>query len=222
MDDVTIKANVIGKLIFEPDIKSQNINVFVENGIVTLSGKVRTYTEKYLAEQASKNLRGVKAVVEELTVDLESSLQRSDTEIAQAVINSLEWDIALIPAEKIKVFVENGNVELTGEVEECYQKDRATKCIRYLYGIQNISNHIIVKPSQKIVDPSKVSNEIMREFQRNASLDAKAIHVEVSGSKVILKGTVRSWVEQKEARKAARSVKGVTEVEDKLMLSFLC
>lgn len=220
MDDATIKMNVMDKLSFEFKIKSQNIIVFVEKGVVTLSGRVRSYNEKYLAEQAAKNVKGVKAVAEELTVDLDSSLTRSDVAIADAVLNALAWDVSLIPAGKIKVVIENGNVELTGEVEEYYQKERAAKCIRYLYGIRNIINHLTVKPSKIVVDSHKVSNEIMREFQRTASLDAKNIHVQVDGSKVTLKGTVRSWAEQKEARKAAQSVRGVTEVEDKLVLSF--
>ncbi|MES2608393.1 MAG: BON domain-containing protein [Pseudomonadota bacterium] len=218
MNDTIIQQYVFEKLNFEQGLRSQNIIVSVEEGIVTLSGRVRTYCEKYLAEQATKNVRGVKAVVEELVVDMEAPLQRSDKEIARAVVQALEADVSLASPEKIKIVVENGKVELTGEVDEYYKKQQAFKCIRNLYGVRNIFNYIVVNSSHVGIDPKNVTNQIVREFQRNAVLDAKNIEVAIDGSKVILRGIVRSWAEEKEARKAAWSVVGVTEVKDELVL----
>lgn len=218
MDDAIIRQYVLEKLNFEQGLRAQNVIVSVEGGIVTLSGRVRTYCEKYLAEQASKSVRGVKAVVEELIVDSDAPLQRSDKEIAAAVIQALEADLSLIPPEKIKVVVENGKVELTGEVDEYCKKQKAFKCIENLYGVSNIFNYIVVNSSMKTVDPKNVTQQIINKFQQNTSLDAKDIEVTVVGSKVILKGTVRSWAEEKEARKEAWSIPGVTEVKDELVL----
>lgn len=218
MDDAIIREYVLEKLNFEQGLRAQNIIVSVENGIITLSGRVRTYCEKYLAEQASKNVRGVKAVVEELIVDIDAPLQRSDKEIAAAVIQALEADVSLMPPEKIKIVVENGKVELTGEVDEYYKKQQAFRCVKNLYGVSNIFNYIVVNSSIKAVDQKNVTQQIIREFQRNAVLDAKNIEIAIDGSKVILKGTVRSWAEEKEARKAAWSIPGVTEVKDELVL----
>ena len=175
MEDDTIRTNVLDKLTFEPGLRPEDIIVFVKDGIVTLSGRVRTYSEKYLAEQAAKNVRGVKAVAEEIIVDIKTSLQRSDTAIAEAAVHALEWDVSIIPPGKVKVAVENGNVELTGEVDEYYQKERATKCIRFLYGIKNIINHITVRPTKPVVTPKEIFDQIMKEFHRNASIDAKNI-----------------------------------------------
>ena len=220
MDDETIRINILDKLTYEPGLRPGDIIVFVKDGIATLSGRVRTYSEKHLAEQAAKNVRGVKAVAEEIIVDSETSLQRNDMEIAEAVVHALEWDVSIIPPGKVKVAVENGNVELTGEVSEYYQKERATKCIRFLYGIKNIINHITVKPAKPAITPKEIFDQIVKEFHRNASIDAKNINIEVDGSKVILKGKIRSWIEKKEAEKAAWSVVGVTSVKDELILSF--
>jgi osmotically-inducible protein OsmY len=218
MNDTIIKQYVFEKLMFEQGLREQNIIVSIEDGIVTLSGRVRTYCEKYLAEQAAKNVRGVKAVVEELVVDMDAPLQRSDKEIATAVVQSLEADVSLTPLGAIKVVVENGKVELTGEVDEYYKKQQAFNCIRNLYGVRNVFNYISVNPSNTRIDSKNVTNQIVREFQRNAVLDAKNIEVTIDGSKVILRGAVRSWAEEKEARKAAWSVPGVTEVKDELVL----
>ena len=220
MNDSTISQYVAEKLNFEQGLRSQGIIVSVENGIVTLSGRVRTYCEKYLAEQATKNVRGVKAVVEEMVVDVDAPLQRSDKEIAKAVVQALESDVALMPPVDIKVVVENGKVELTGKVDEYYKKQQALHCIRNLYGVRNIFNYIVVSPEKAKIEAKYVTNQIVREFQRNAVLDAKNINVAIDGSKVTLKGIVRSWAEEKEARKAAWSVPGVTEVKDELVLQI--
>jgi osmotically-inducible protein OsmY len=218
MNDTIIREYVFEKLNFEQGLRAQNIVISVENGIVTLSGRVRTYCEKYLAEQATKNVRGVKAVVEELVVDVDAPLQRSDKEIAAAVVQALEADVSLMPPEKIKVVVENGKVELTGEVDEFYKKQQAFECVKNLYGVTNVFNYVVVNSAAKAIDPKNVTHQIVREFQRNAVLDAKSIEVAIDGSKVILRGIVRSWAEEKEARKAAWSVPGVTEVKDELVL----
>ena len=221
MDDETIRTHILDKLAFEPGLLATDIIVFVKDGIATLSGRVRSYAEKHLAEEAVKNVCGVKAVAEELIVDLNTSLQRNDAAIAEAIAHAFEWDVAIIPPGKIKVVVENGNVELTGEVDDYYQKERATKCIRYLYGIKNIFNRITLKPPKSNINPENISKEIMREFQRNASIDARNVVIKVDGSKVTLKGKIRSWVEKREAEKAAWSLVGVSEVKDELILSFI-
>ncbi len=217
MTNDTLKTNVHNKLAFEPGLNSNTINVSIENGIVTLSGTVRTFFEKKLAERAVQNVRGVKGVVEELKVDFGSTTQRSDKEIAEAAVRTLEWDV-VIPKDKIQVTVENGEIRLTGEVTQQYQKEKAYHDVRSLYGVKNIFNYIEIKSS---VSSQEISKEIMREFQRNAVLDAKNVQVQTEGSRVILKGKVRSWAEFSEAKKAAWSVPGVTEVKEELSIVYL-
>jgi osmotically-inducible protein OsmY len=219
MSDTILKTQISDKFNVQPGLSPHDINISVENGIVTLSGRVRSYFEKRLAERAAKSVWGVKALIEELQVDLDASLQRSDKDIAEAAIRSLEWDMS-IPINKIQVTVEKGELKLTGEVEYQYQKENAYNDVRYLYGVRSILNLIAIKPSVPLIDPAKVSKQIISEFQRNAVLDAKNIEVETKGTKIVLKGKVRSWAELEEAKKAAWDVSGVTEVEDHLSVSY--
>ena len=81
--------NVIEELKWEPTISSININVVTNNGVVTLSGTVPHYAEKSAAERATQRVEGVKAIAEELEVH--TIAIRNDSEIAQAVVNTLEW-----------------------------------------------------------------------------------------------------------------------------------
>lgn len=220
MTDAILKTQICDKFKVQPGLRPNDINVSVENGIVTLSGRVRSFFEKRLAERATKSVKGVKAVIEELQVDLDASLERSDKDIAEAAIRSLEWDMSL-PLGKIQVTVEKGEIKLTGEVEYQYQKEGAYNDVRYLYGVRNVLNAIVIKPSVPLIDPQDVSKQIISEFQRNAVLDAKNITVETKGTKIILKGTVRSWAELEEAKKAAWAVPGVTDVDDQLTISYV-
>lgn len=214
--DSFLKTDIQEALEFEPGLKSLNIIVNVENGIVTLSGSVENYYEKYLAEKAVKNIQGVKGIIEELQVKFGESLQRSDEEIAKAAIRTLEWDSSL-PKDKIKVVVEHGIVKLSGEVEEQHQRERAYQNVRYLYGVRSIISTIFLKPPMSI-KPELVSSKILSEFQRNATIDARNVRIETQGSKVILRGSIRSWAEYEEALHAAWSVPGVTEVDSKQLI----
>lgn len=210
-------TNVMEQLRFEPNIDESNITVSIkDNGVVVLGCKVKSYTEKYLAEKAVEKLEKVRGVANELTVDLASSYKRSDADIAQAALNALKWSM-FIPHEKIKVAVDNGRLTLVGDVEYNYQKVRVEKAVRDLYGVTTVINNIKVKPS---ISPSEVKDKIIKEFERNARIDANNIRVEVDGSKVILKGSVQNFDEEREAKNAAWSVSGVSEVINELTISW--
>jgi osmotically-inducible protein OsmY len=186
----------------------------VKDGIVTLSGTVDTYYKKLQAERAAKKVLGVKAVAQEINVQLSDRGKRTDSEIAAAVINSLAWHSS-IPEEKIKVKVEKGWVTLEGEVEWDFQRNYSKSAVENLQGVLGISNNIRISPKLKSAD---IKNKIFSAFHRSATLDSDSITITTEGSKVILTGKVRSFVEKKDAEKAAYLAPGVAEVENKLVI----
>ena len=213
--DSEIERDVREELKWDPDLNADDIAVSVKNGVVTLAGFVPSYSDRLEAEAAAKRVAGVLAVANDLEVRLPAIDQRPDPDIARDAVAALKAELP-ISYDRIKVIVKDGWITLEGAVEWQYQKTTAENAVRNVKGVKGVTNVIRVKPK---IEPSELQRKIMEAFKRNAELDANRITVEANGSEVILKGTVRSWIEREEAERVAWSAPGITKVEDRIVVS---
>ena len=112
--DLQLKKDVEEELRWDPRINEAKVGVTVDQGAVTLLGTVDTYAEKWAAEEAAKRVGGVCSLAMDLTVKILGEHVRSDTEIAVAVRNAIEWDV-LVP-KSVRAQVKDGWVTVQGEV----------------------------------------------------------------------------------------------------------
>ena len=214
--DSQIKLDVQDELAWEPSIDETKIGVGVDHGVVTLSGEVDSYTKKLAAEKAAKSVSGVMAVAEDIEVKFASSLEKSDTEIAKAAVDALQWHSS-VPNDTIMVKAENGWVYLSGEVNWSYQKNSAKNAVKDLTGVRGVSNSITIKQQAK---PFEVKNKIKEAFERSAEIDARRINVTTDGHTVKLSGKVHSIQEKEDAEKAAFKAPGVHVVKNNLKVQY--
>jgi osmotically-inducible protein OsmY len=213
--DHEIELDVRDELEWDPDLDATDIAVSVQKGVVTLAGFVKNYADKHEAESAAKRVAGVLGVANDIEVRTPSVDERPDPEIARDAVAAIKSQLP-ISSENIKVIVKDGWVTLEGNVEWQYQRKTAETAVCRIKGVRDVSNLIQLKPRAQ---PSEIKRKIQDAFKRSAEVDANRITVEANGGEVVLKGTVRSWIEREEAERAAWAAPGVTKVEDRIVVS---
>jgi hyperosmotically inducible protein len=216
MDDRVLRQAVLDELEFEPSIDAAHIGVAVEKGVVTLSGHVGNYAQKHVALDATRRVRGVRAIADEIEIRYAGEKKFSDDEIAKRATNILSWDTQ-VPNEAIQITVRNGRITLTGTVDWYYQKMNAEQDVRKLSGVLGVINSIEIKPR---LQASDVKQKIEDALKRHAEVESKAIQVTVlNNNEVLLEGKVGNWEERLAVENAAWSAAGVKAVDDRLSIS---
>jgi osmotically-inducible protein OsmY len=213
--DPEIKRDVEFELRWDPDIDSTDIGVAVKDGVVTLTGFVQSYGDKWKAETAAKRVSGVVGLANDIEVRLPAISERPDPDIARDAVAALKNELPH-SYEAIRVIVRAGWATIEGEVEWNYQKERAEKAVRRVKGLKGVVNTLQLKPK---VAPTDLKRQIEDAFKRNAEVDANRITVEVSGTEVTLKGTVRSWAERQDAERVAWRAPGIAKVNNQININ---
>lgn len=208
--DTLLRNDVLDALAYEASLDAARIGVMVENGIVTLTGEVRSYPERWTAERVTARVQGVRGIVEEIVVNLPEHHTRSDIDIAEAALQALRWDVN-VPHEALQIKVEHGWITLTGEVKWNFQRAHAASAVRNLTGVKGVSNLIALTSEADAVD---VQARIENALQRAARLRAEQLNVETVGGAVTLRGTVATLAEREEAEQTAWSSPGVIAVNN--------
>lgn len=200
---------------WEPLLHPAEIGVTAADGVVSLTGTVDSFAKKKQAENAARNVAGVKVLVENIQVKLPDSKAKTDVEIGAEIISAFTSNV-IIPQDTIKVKVENGWVDLDGELPWDYQREITENAIQFLPGIKGIFNNITINPDTN----DTVSKKKVEEALKRSAVDEREITVSVSGTTVTLTGTVHSWQQKEEAGRIAWKTPGIKHLKNKLEVDY--
>jgi len=212
LNNLELQKKVLDALDWEPSLDAASIGVAATGGVVTLTGQVPSYADRWTAERVVKQMSGVKGLANEIEVRLPGDSRRTDTDLASAAVRALEWDVQ-VPHQQIKLRAADGWITLEGLVEWQFQREAAERAVRHLLGVKGVSNQITLIAR---VTPADLKNRIEAALKRSAELEARKIRVATKGGTVVLDGTVHSWAERDEAERAVWAAPGVAVVEDHL------
>src|SRR4026209_881595 len=213
--DNELAQRIMRELKWDSRIEWATINVQVNDAVATLRGVVSSYAKKIAAQEAAHRVAGVLDVANDIEVKPIDLFARTDTEIASAVRNALEWD-ALVPNESIQSTVSNGWVTLEGDVDYWREREDAERSILRLAGVVGVTNQITIR--KRPVDPRELREHIEFALERRADLEAERLRVDVHDGAVDLWGRVHSWQEKRAVIVSIGNAPGVTEVKDHLRI----
>ncbi len=211
-----LQKDVQDAIKWEPLLNAAEIGVTAKDGVISLTGTVDSYSKKLEAENAAKNVAGVKAIVEKIEIKFISSWQKSNADIANEVLTALKgrWEV---PNDKVKVKVENGWITLEGELSWNFQKLAAKDALTHLQGVRGVTNNIkIISETHDAIEKADVE----KALARNWSINNQDVNVKVAGTKVTLTGTVSSWYQKEEAGKIAWNTPGINNVDNELAIEY--
>ncbi len=206
LSDATIKGIVEQRLISHHLLREDNIQVSVEDQIVTLRGTVRSLLEKRRAEREAQGVDDVARVVNELTIEASG---RADQQIADDVARAMRNYVFFDIFDWVDGEVKEGIVTLRGWVHQPWHKSEYESRAESVVGVKQVKNEIQVLPSSIYDDQLRIAAARLiyshPGFERYAIQPYPPIHIIVENGKVVLKGVISSQVDRQLAEEIVRS-----------------
>jgi osmotically-inducible protein OsmY len=214
--DKTIEDAVMQELDWDPEVTATHFGVSAKDGAIVLTGRVSSYGQRVAAVRAAERIYGVRAVADEIEVELPGASVCQDAEIVETVLRQLRANTRV--PDTVKVEVRDGLVTLRGTVEWSYQRDAAERPIELVRGVHAVTNLIKIKPRAK-PRAADIERRVHAAIGRMADLDARSIGVTVRNGAVHLEGHVHSVAERRIAERAAAAAPGVRKVNNEITVT---
>ncbi len=214
MTDTELRQDIEQELDWDPRVDSRDVGVAVKDGVVTLTGHVRSFAQRLAAERAAQSVAGVKAVANDVGVKVPLGEERTDTEIAAIAVAMLQHN-ATAPKD-IQVIVRDGCVSLEGHVDNWFEKSAAEAIVAGQHGIKGVANNLVIR--RQATQPD-VQARIREAFRRRALTECGKVNVVCDSGVVTLEGQVRSLQDREAIETAVWQAQGVIQVIDNLRVA---
>lgn len=213
--DAQIQKDVLQELHWDSRVDETDVGVEVDDGIVTLTGSVESFAKRIAAQEAAHRVAGVLDVANDLEVRVPGKGSVTDTEIARAVRDSLQWNVFVDDA-KITSTVHDGYVTLEGKADSLHEREEAGSAVRSIVGVRAVINRIAV--DETAINPAQVRTAIEEALRRRAESSAHGVQVSIEDHSVVLEGRVPSWTEKQTILDAAGHMRGITKIVDHVVI----
>jgi osmotically-inducible protein OsmY len=217
--DQRIQAAVVRKLQDEKLRRGNDPAVTVTDGVVTLTGQVRSLWEKEAAIEAVRKTSGVTKTV----IDLAIAQAENDRAIADQLRNRVLGYTRYSIFDDINARVENGAVTLDGMVTDSSKASDVREMAARIQGVQAVQNNLKTYAASQSDD--RLRAELARRIFQNPSLQTYAtalnpsIHIIVDHSAVTLIGFVNSAMDKQQVESVVRGTPGILKVSNELKVS---
>jgi osmotically-inducible protein OsmY len=139
--DTEIAQAAVNALAWSATVPKNRITIAVADGIVTLKGIVEWQYQKDGALRAVRDLKGVKGIVANITVQPQIKIENIRTKIEEAFKRSAEID-----ARRVNVSVLDGKVILSGNVHSLAEREEARRAAWAAPGVALVEDRLAVVP----------------------------------------------------------------------------
>lgn len=227
-DTQKLESDVLYMLLTDPATERSSIVVTADaDGHVILSGTVRAYGERYLAEQLVGTVAGVRKVTNEISVQTHASV--ADRNLVTSLRRLLKSD-AYIHEQDIHVSATQGVLTLKGSLRTLAEKRRVVELSWAVGARQVLADALRVSGKSARVHagisapPSGEFDEVIVAAARHAlQFDPRvadcSIEIRVDADVVRLEGSVPSLASKRAALWLVRGIRGVRSIQDELHIS---
>jgi hyperosmotically inducible protein len=147
IDDSVVTARVRSALLADPDVKSFGFKVETRKGEVQLSGFVDNQTQIDRAIAVTREVAGVKSIDNKVSVKGAATTvgNKIDDGIVTTKAKAALLADAYVKSFDIAVVTRNGEVQLSGFVDNQSQIDRAIEVVRGIEGVRSVGNEMSIK-----------------------------------------------------------------------------
>jgi hyperosmotically inducible protein len=153
IEDLEIRVAILEALAHSRELGGKNIDVKVDNRVVTLSGSVETPAQRNGAEQIARAVDGVSSVINNLTVTNPQAATEPPTSAATPVDSNtdlskrVEFELYRTNAfntQTMQIRAEDGVVKLSGTVRSRAEQLLAERVAQGVPGVKKVVNELKV------------------------------------------------------------------------------
>jgi hyperosmotically inducible protein len=149
--DAWLGGKVKTTLLFHRSVSAAKTEVDVKDGVVTLRGAAASQAQKELTTEYARDVEGVKAVNNEMTVTTtaKKTLRKMSSKIDDASITAqVKMVLVLHRSTSVintSVATKHGVVTVTGKAGNAAEKDLVTKLVKDINGVKSVKNRMTIE-----------------------------------------------------------------------------